>query len=126
MPAAKPSASSGILVPIAAESESPRSAGRIRLAKAMAAKRAARIPGMATLRAKPNKRPSNRVKLSDSDLAQITALKQRLLTLDANVKKSQLLSAGLALLAAMNDVELSRIVAQTGAVKPRNPAPQAS
>ncbi|MDP1612905.1 MAG: hypothetical protein Q8M11_17770 [Sulfuritalea sp.] len=98
----------------------------MRLAKALAARPAARILGLATPLAKAKKRTSNRVKLSDNEYAQITALKQRLHTLGTHVKKAELLRAGLALLVAMNDVELTKAVAQAGAIEPRSQPQQAN
>jgi hypothetical protein len=126
MPLAKSSENTAVLVPTAAESSRGRNAGRVRLAKALAARPAAKIPCVAAPLAKAKKRISNRVKLSDSDYAQLTALKQRLQTLGSIVKKSQLLRAGMALLVAMNDIELTKAVAQVGAVKPRHQPQQAS
>lgn len=129
MSAAKSSENTGALVPAAAESSSPRKPGRIRLAKAFAARPAASIPGMAApllTKARKNKAASNRFKLPENEYAQLTELKQRLEALGTSVKKSQLLRAGLALLVAMNDVQLTKAVAQVGAVEPRRQPQQAS
>lgn len=68
-------------------------------------------------KAKQRKSASNRYKLPDDEYAQLTALKQRLQTLGTSVKKSQLLRAGLALLVAMNDAQLTKTMAKIGVVK---------
>jgi len=126
MPAAKPSAAIRALVPTAAESSTASKTGRVRLAKALAARPAARIPGMAAPLAKAKASASNRYKLPDDEYAQLTALKQRMETLGTSVKKSQLLRAGLALLVAMNDVQLTRAVARFGFSKTGRQPQQAS
>ncbi|OHC66629.1 MAG: hypothetical protein A3H93_18430 [Rhodocyclales bacterium RIFCSPLOWO2_02_FULL_63_24] len=65
---------------------------------------------------KPQKprRASGRCKISDYEYRQLVALKKRLLALGMDVKKSQLLRAGLMLLVVMDDVQLSQSVAKTG------------
>lgn len=123
MPAAKSSANCGPLVPAAAESG--RKPGRIRLAKALATRPAARIPGMvAPAQAKKSK--SRRYKLSDDEHVQLAALRQRMERMGTSVKKGQLLRAGLALLIALNDLELAQAVAQVGVIEADRQPQQAS
>lgn len=120
MPAAKPPATSRALVPTAAESGIAGKSRRVRLAKVLATRPAARIPDMVTplsTKAKQRKSTSKRYKLPDDENAQLGALKQRLQALDTDVKKSQLLRAGLALLVAMNDAQLIQAMAAVGVVK---------
>lgn len=99
------------LVPTAAESSNGTQAGRIRLSKALAARPAAKPSGLEG--AKPTKpmRVVSRCKLPAHEHEQLAALKKRLLALGIDIKKSQLLRAGLMLLVAMNDVQLRKSVA---------------
>jgi hypothetical protein len=116
MPVAKSSATPRALVPITAESGT--AGRRVRLAKALAARPTARTPDIvAPLLTKAKQRPAKRYKLPDDENAQLGALKQRLQALGTDVKKSQLLRAGLALLVAMNDAQLTKAMANVGVVK---------
>ena len=118
MPAAKPPATPRALVSI--EAESGTAGRRVRLAKVLAARPAARIPDIAAplpSKAQQRKSAAKRYKLPDDENAQLGALKQRLQALGTDVKKSQLLRAGLALLVAMNDAQLTRAMANIGIVK---------
>lgn len=129
MPAAKPSAASRALVPIAAESGTAGKTRRVRLAKVFAARPAARIPDLAApllSKAQQRKSASKRYKLPDDENAQLGALKQRLQALGTDVKKSQLLRAGLALLVAMNDAQLTKAMANIGVVKAECPPQRVS
>lgn len=116
MPVAKPPATPRVLVPLAAESGT--TGRRVRLAKVLAARPAARTPDMAApLLTKAKQRTAKRYKLADDENAQLGVLKQRLQALGTDVKKSQLLRAGLALLVAMNDAQLTKAMANIGIVK---------
>lgn len=135
MPAAKPATLAKALVPAAAESGTANGPRRVRLAKALAATPAAKIPGMTRPpkadgssgpKAKKLKPGSRRYKLADDEYARLTALKQRLETLGARVKRSELLRAGLLLLAAMNDAQLKKAVAGAGIVDSAGHARQAA
>lgn len=125
MSEAKPQAPAKTLVPTAAESGTT-AIRRVRLAKALAAKPNARIPGLnkppkqagakETKAKKPKPQP-HRYKLTDDEHAQLTALKQRLETLGSSVKRGELLRTGLLLLLAMNDEQLKMTVALAGVGK---------
>lgn len=126
MPEAKSEAPVKMLVPTAAESGTTP-IRRVRLAKALAARPTAKIPGMTRppkqagsngTKGKKLKPGSHRYKLADDDYAQLTALKQRLETLGSSVKRSELLRAGLLLLVAMNDEQLKMTLALAGVGKP--------
>lgn len=124
MSAVTVAASTQKLVPSAAESSTATGVKRVRLAKALAA-RPAEKPARKHTPAKQSKRDEaapKKVKLRsksytipDNEYAQLTALKQRLLTLGVSAKKSQLLRAGLLLLVTMGDARLKTAVAKSGA-----------
>lgn len=134
MSEAKSEAAARTLVPAAAESGTT-AIRRVRLAKALGAKPAAKMPGMprpperdGAKATKANKRKAGprRYKLADDEYAQLTALKQRLETLGSSVKRSALLRAGLLVLVAMNDDQLKRAVACVAAVESVGPMQQAA
>ncbi|MDP2135863.1 MAG: hypothetical protein Q8J99_19840 [Sulfuritalea sp.] len=125
MPAAKTEAPARVLVPTAAETGTT-AVRRVRLAKALAATSAAKKSGMTRApdqsgisgaKAKKFKPGSHRYKLPDDEYAQLTALKQRLETLGSQVKRSELLRAGLLLLVAMNDEQLRKAVARVAVIE---------
>lgn len=81
----------------------------------------------ATKPAKPAK--AKKVKLvrdsyamPDSEYAQIGVLKKRLSGLGSDVKKSELLRGGIALLAALNDAELKAVMGRVERIKTGRPA----
>lgn len=132
-----------VLVPMSAESRTSTRNGRVRLSKLLAAKPAGKRLGnaeavpakkgngkgkkavAATL--KKAKKPSNRYKLPDKEYAELTALRNHLLTLGVRIKKSDLLRAGLALLLALKDPRLKKAVTQMGgtiAVPPPRNVPE--
>ena len=118
------------LMPSAAESSTVPKAKRIRLSKALAAKpaRNAADPSTPTTKSKSNgakpkqlKQVSNRYKFPDNEYAQLTALKQRLLMLGISAKRSELLRAGMQLLVALDDVQLTQAMAKIEVVKIARP-----
>lgn len=111
MPTPKTQPAPKKLVPIAAEPSTVTQTRRVRLSKALATKPVAQPKGGGTKSGKPKSR-SNRYKLPDTEYAQLTALKQRLLALGTDIRKSELLRAGLMLLVAMNDLQLQKAVAK--------------
>lgn len=120
------------LVPAAAESGTT-AIRRVRLAKALAAKPSAKIPGMArpskhdrtnATKAKKQKPAGRRYKLADDEYAQLTALKQRLESLGSSIKRSDLVRVGLLVLVAMNDEQLKRAVARVGGAESVSPLQQ--
>ena len=126
MPTARASVAARKLVPSAAESAIASGTGRIRLSKALAAKPAGKFARMATPTtlpkpdvAKPKKFKcvSERYKIPGDEYAQLIALKKRLLLLGVGTKKSELLRAGLMLLVAMDDVQLTKAIARRKIVK---------
>jgi len=134
MPEAKSVAPAKALVPAAAESGTT-AIRRVRLAKALAATPNAKIPGMTRppkqagsdgKKAKKPKPESHRYKLAGDEFARLTALKLRLETLGRNVKRSELLRAGLLVLMAMNDDQLKRAVARVAGVESVSPLQQAA
>lgn len=56
------------------------------------------------------------------EYAQITTLKKRIASLGGNVKRSELLRAGIALLSVLNDVELTAVIARVDHIKTGRPA----
>jgi hypothetical protein len=60
--------------------------------------------------------------MPEVEYAQITALKKRIASLGGNVKRSELLRAGLALLSVLNDVELTAVMARVDRIKTGRPA----
>ena len=124
MSAIKAAPSTPKLVPSAAESRAASGGKRVRLSKALAA-RPTEKPARKHTPAKQSKRDEaapKKVKLRsksytipDNEYAQLTALKQSLLTLGVSAKKSQLLRAGLLLLVTMGDARLKTAVAKSGA-----------
>ncbi|UCV22370.1 hypothetical protein [Ferribacterium limneticum] len=60
--------------------------------------------------------------MPDSEYAQIGVLKKRLSGLGSDVKKSELLRGGIALLAALNDAELKAVMGRVERIKTGRPA----
>jgi hypothetical protein len=60
--------------------------------------------------------------MPEVEYAQITTLKKRIASLGGNVKRSELLRAGLALLSVLNDVELTAVMARVDRIKTGRPA----
>ncbi|NTV69175.1 MAG: hypothetical protein HGA71_03410 [Azonexaceae bacterium] len=60
--------------------------------------------------------------MPDSEYAQIGELKKRLSGLGSDVKKSELLRGGIALLAALNDAELKAVMGRVKRIKTGRPA----
>jgi len=134
MPAAKTVATTTMLPPTVAESSVVSKANRrIRLSKVLAARptrksesvtTAAMQPRLDGAKSKKDKRVSNRYKIPENEYEQLAGLKKRLLTLGVSVKKSELLRAGIMLLAAADDAQLKNAVAkveviETGCLKPK-------
>lgn len=109
MSAARITTATKKLVHGAPESKIASGAKRIRLSKALVTK------------LKKPRAGSNRYKFPDDEYAQLTALKQRLMTLGLDVKRSELLRAGLMLLLAMGDVQLKKAVVKVDSVRIGHP-----
>ena len=60
--------------------------------------------------------------MPEIEYAQIGELKKRLATMSVDVKKSELLRAGVAVMAALNDAELKRVMARVERIKTGRPA----
>lgn len=60
--------------------------------------------------------------MPENEYAQIGELKKRLVTMSVDVKKSELLRAGVAVMAALNDAELKRVMARVERIKTGRPA----
>ncbi|WP_374324288.1 hypothetical protein [Azonexus sp.] len=60
--------------------------------------------------------------MPETEYAQIAMLKKRLVALGAEVKKSELLRAGIAVLAALNDAELQAVMGRIERIKTGRPA----
>lgn len=121
MPAVEAVVATTKLAPSAAESSTATGVKRLRLSKVLAAQpteKSARkhLPGEQPkpdgARPKKLKLKSKRYTIPDTEYAQLAALKQRLLSLGVSAKKSQLLRAGLLMLAAMSDARLKTAVAK--------------
>jgi hypothetical protein len=138
MPVGKTAATQAKPVPMATESPTLAKPGRVRLSKALARKPAVKAAVEKT-RAAPKKHNggspekhnggsrkklklrSSRYKIPDNEYAQLTAIKNRVLALGMSVKRSELLRAGLMLLAALEDVPLKKAVAKVNFVSPARP-----
>ncbi len=60
--------------------------------------------------------------MPENEYAQIGELKKRLAAMSVDVKKSELLRAGIAVMAALNDAELKRVMARVERIKTGRPA----
>lgn len=60
--------------------------------------------------------------MPEIEYAQITTLKKHIASLGGNVKRSELLRAGIALLSGLNDVELTAVIARVDRIKTGRPA----
>jgi len=60
--------------------------------------------------------------MPEVEYAQIAALKKRIASLGGNVKRSELLRAGIALLSVFDDVELTTVMARVDRIKTGRPA----
>lgn len=109
MPMAKVPAAAKKLVPTATESTTATGTRRVRLSKAL------------TTKPKKPKLVSDRYKIPDNEYADLIALKKRLLSLNIDIKKSELLRAGLMFLVAMGDIQLKKALAKLKIVKAARP-----
>ena len=130
MPTAQASATPAKPVPRVPESPVSATPGRVRLSKALAKKPAGKVVDVKKQVApkeadggtlKKFKLRSSRYKIPDNESAQLTALKKRVQALGISVKRSELLRAGLMLLAALEDVPLKKAVAKVNFVSPARP-----
>jgi hypothetical protein len=129
MPIAKLQAATKKLVPTAAESSTPAGVRRVRLSRAVAARPVAKT---AAVSPKPNgqkqkkpKRVSGRYKMTEAEYAQLSALKTRVMLSGTSIRRSELLRAGLMLLATLDDVQLKKALAKIEVIKPGR-APKAA
>lgn len=60
--------------------------------------------------------------MPESDYVRIKSLKSRLLTAGVEIKKSEVLRAGLVALAGMSDTQLQKVVAQVERIKTGRPS----
>ena len=60
--------------------------------------------------------------MPEVEYAQVAMLKKRIASLGGNVKRSELLRAGLALLAVLDNVELTAVMARVDRIKTGQPA----
>jgi hypothetical protein len=75
--------------------------------------------------AKSGKKPKlvrHAFSMPEVEFAQIVALKKRIASLGGNVKRSELLRAGIALLAVLDNVELTAVMARVDRIKTGRPA----
>jgi hypothetical protein len=75
--------------------------------------------------AKSGKKPKlvrHAFSMPEVEYAQIVALKKRIASLGGNVKRSELLRAGVALLAVLDNVELTAVMARVDRIKTGRPA----
>jgi hypothetical protein len=102
------------------------------LAAALAAARAVKIPPAPEMpltpkaaakpaKGKPPKLVRDSFTMPENEYAQIAALKKRMAGLGGDVKKSELLRAGLGLLAALQNKELATVMARVERVKTGRP-----
>ena len=77
---------------------------------------------MKPVKAKKVKLVRDSYAMPEIEYAQIGELKKRLATMSVDVKKSELLRAGVAVMAALNDAELKRVMARVERIKTGRPA----
>jgi ribosomal protein S18 len=97
------------------------------LAKAQAVKLAQppSLPPVTKTKATKGKKPKlvrHAFSMPEIEYAQIATLKKRIASLGGNVKRSELLRAGLALLAVLDNVELTAVMARVDRLKTGRPA----
>ena len=100
------------------------------LAEALAMARAVEIaqpPKAPAAAAKPSKAKKPKLvrhafSMPDVEYAQLATLKKRIAALGGNVKRSELVRAGIALLAVLGDVELTAVMAKVERIKTGRPA----
>ncbi|MFZ1899862.1 MAG: hypothetical protein WAU35_05135 [Azonexus sp.] len=73
-------------------------------------------------KAKKSKLVRHAFSMPEVEYAQVTTLKKRIASLGGNVKRSELLRAGLALLAVLDNVELTDVMARIDRIKTGRPA----
>ena len=74
------------------------------------------------VKAKKPKLVRHAFSMPDVEYAQLATLKKRIAALGGNVKRSELVRAGIALLAVLNDVELTAVMAKVERIKTGRPA----
>lgn len=106
-----------------AESAAAGRPGRIRLSKALVA--TAKAMAKAAGASKPAQQISRRCKLTPHEDAQLAALRHRVQKMGLDIKKGDLLRAGLLLLASCDDLQLQEAVARldSGAASVALPPP---
>ena len=97
------------------------------LAKAQAVKLAQppSLPPVTKTKATKGKKPKlvrHAFSMPEIEYAQIATLKKRIASLGGNVKRSELLRAGLALLAVLDNVELTAVMARVDRLETGRPA----
>lgn len=114
--------------------EETKAKNRMALADALAKAQAVKIaqppsvppaPGKKAGKAPKSKRQKmvrQAITMPEIEYAQIPALKKRIASLGGSVKRSELMRAGLALLAVLNDVELTTVMARVERIKTGRPA----
>ena len=140
--AAKPAVTKGAAKPAPAKSAAPKlskleetkAKNKKALAEALAMAQAVQIaqppkaavpaPAKASkpAKAKKPKLVRHAFSMPDVEYAQLATLKKRIAGLGGNVKRSELVRAGIALLAVLNDVELTAVMAKVERIKTGRPA----
>lgn len=143
--AAKPAVTKGAAKPAPAKSAAPKlskleetkAKNKKALAEALAMAQAVQIaqppkaaapaPAKASkpakaVKAKKPKLVRHAFSMPDVEYAQLATLKKRIAALGGNVKRSELVRAGIALLAVLNDVELTAVMAKVERIKTGRPA----
>lgn len=135
MPIARNVATAAKLVPTAVESSTVTRTNRARLSKVLAARPAEKPASSAMPAKQPEsnggkqkklKLVSSRCKMPDTEYAQLSALKKRLLVLGIGVKRSALLRAGLMLLVDLGDGQLKKTMAKVDLAKTGRSATKAN
>ena len=143
--AAKPAVTKGAAKPAPAKSAAPKlskleetkAKNKKALAEALAMAQAVQIaqppkavapaPAKASkpakaVKAKKPKLVRHAFSMPDVEYAQLATLKKRIAALGGNVKRSELVRAGIALLAVLSDVELTAVMAKVERIKTGRPA----
>jgi len=107
----------------AAKSAKPVSAGKARAEKAEKAEKVEKLEkAEKPVKARKPRLVRDSYAMPETEYAQIPALKKRLAGLGSEVKKSELLRAGIAVLSGLGDAELQAVLARVERIKTGRPA----
>ncbi len=94
----------------------------MKLAKPPSSVPAAKAKVAKPVKAKKHKLVRHSFSMPDIEYAQLATLKKRISSLGGNVKRSELMRAGLALLSVLDNKELTTVMARVDRIKTGRPA----